>query len=699
MPEALRPFFAPTGVAIVGASSNPAKLSYGILENLTQYGYTGKIYPVNPKSKEILGLKCFPDIQSLPDPVELAVVVLPANFAPQVLEDCGKRGIKAVTIISGGFKEIGEEGLALEQQCLEIARQYDIRLVGPNCVGTMDLYSGLNTTFIRGVPDRGGIGFLSQSGAICGGVVDYVKGKGVGFSHFISMGNELDVTETDMIEYLGEDPNVRVIAGYIESIQNGAHFIEVAGKVSKKKPIVLLKAGRSGAGARAVSSHTGSIAGSHAAYQAAFQQSGVIEVDTVAQLFDVALAFDKQSLPLGKRTAIITNSGGPAALASDALEVHGLELANLSESTRKSLRAVLNPSAQVGNPVDMLGGAEPHEYEQALTAVVQDPNVDNVLTILVPTSLVNPSEIADAIIKSCQNQPKTALAVIFGEESIHDPRKLLHANQIPMYVFPETPAYVLGSMAKYANWIAKPLKSQWQKPVIFRDRVQTLLEKNKNEKAVGEADTRPILEAYGIPVVTGAVATSADEAVQIAEESGLPVVMKIVSPEIIHKSDMGGIRLNLNEPQAVRTAYSEMLEDIKQRKPDARIEGVLIEKMADKGSEVIVGMKRDPSFGPLMMFGLGGIYVELFKDVGFSISPQSTEDVMEMIKSTKAGKLLAGLRGQTPADLPAVAEIILRMANLARDFPEILEMEINPLRVYDEGCGALALDGRIILND
>ena len=699
MPDSLKPFFSPKGVAVIGASSNPAKLSFGILENLTQYGYTGKIYPVNPKSDEILGLKCYADVRSLPDPVDLAVVVLPSTFAPQVLRDCGDRGIKAVTIISGGFKEVGEEGLALENQCLEIAHHYGIRIVGPNCVGTMDLFSGLNTTFIRGMPDKGGIGFLSQSGAICGGVVDYVKGKGVGFSHFISMGNELDVTETDMIEYLGDDPNVHVIAGYIEAIQDGERFLEVASKVSRKKPIVLLKAGRSGAGARAVSSHTGSIAGTHAAYQAAFEQSGVIEVDTVSQLFDVALAFDKQPLPRGKRTAIITNSGGPAALASDALDNHHFELANLSSETSQQLRAVLNPSAQVANPVDMLGGAEPHEYESALKAVVNDDGVDNVLTILVPTSLVNPSEIAAAIIRACGNQSKTSLSVIFGEESISQPRRLLHENQIPMYVFPETPAYVLGAMARYADWIGKPAAPQWRFPTVNKNIVQQLLEKNKTEKAVGEADTRPILEAYGIPVVQGGMADNPQSAIEVADRIGFPVAMKIVSPDIIHKSDMGGIRLNLKDAQAVKSAFEDMMSQIKDRAPQARIEGVLLEKMADKGSEVIVGMKRDPSFGPLMMFGLGGIYVELFKDVGFGISPTRLEEAQEMIRSTHAGKLLGGLRGQTPADLNAVAETVLKLANLARDFPEILEMEINPLRVYEEGQGVLALDGRIILSD
>ena len=336
MQSSLTPFFNPKGVAIIGASSNPNKLSYGIFRNLTQYGFQGKIYPINPNAKEILGLPCYPDVSSIPGEVDLAVSVVAGQLTPDILEACGQRGIRAVTIISGGFREVGSDGTALEQRCLEIAHRYGMRLVGPNCVGTMDLHSGLNTTFIYGVPDKGHIGFLSQSGAICGGIVDYVRGKKVGFSNFASLGNEADVTETDVIEYLAEDPNTRVITAYVEAIRDGKKFLEVASRVSKLKPIVLLKAGKTNAGAKAVSSHTGSIAGSIAAYKAAFQQSGVIEVDTVADLFDVALAFDCQPLPQGNRTVILTNSGGPAALASDSLAANGLQLTALTDETQEN---------------------------------------------------------------------------------------------------------------------------------------------------------------------------------------------------------------------------------------------------------------------------------------------------------------------------------------------------------------------------
>ena len=395
MTHSLSPFFAPKGVAIIGASSNSNKLSFGIFKTLTLYGYQGGVYPVNPKASEILGLRCYPDVASVPDPVDLAVVVLPAESVPVTLEMCGKRGIRAVTIISGGFKEVGGEGKLLEEKCLQIARQYDMRLVGPNCVGTMDMHSGLNTTFIAGVPDRGAIAFLSQSGAVCGGIVDYVRGKQVGFSNFVSLGNEVDVTETDMIEFLADDPNTKVITAYVEMIRDGRRFLEVASKVSKKKPIVILKAGRTNAGARAVSSHTGSIAGAYTAYQAAFKQAGVIEVESVVEMFDVANALACQPLPEGVRTAIVTNSGGPAALTSDGLAANGLQLATLAKATQDHLRAHLNPSAQVGNPVDMLGGAEPGDYRMALQSVVEDAGVDLIVPILVPQALIYPEEVAE----------------------------------------------------------------------------------------------------------------------------------------------------------------------------------------------------------------------------------------------------------------------------------------------------------------
>lgn len=696
MQHGLTPFFAPRGVAIIGASATPNKLSYGILRNMTLYGFQGQIAPVNPKADQILGLTCYPDITSVPDPLDLAVIVLPAPAIPATLEACGQRGIRAVIIISGGFKEVGEEGAALEKQILEIAARYQMRLIGPNCVGTLDLYSGLNTTFIQGVPEKGGIGFISQSGAVGGGVVDYIRNKYIGFANFASLGNEADITETDVIEYLRQDEHTRVIAVYVEMIRDGQRFIQVARQTTPHKPIVLLKAGRTSAGARAVSSHTGSLAGSHAAYRAAFLQAGVIEAETVTDLFDISMALAHQPLPQGNRVAIITNAGGPAALLSDSLAEHGLQIADLEEQTRSALRGRLNPAAQVSNPIDMLGGAEPPEYEFALQQALADPNVDAAVVILVPQALVNPLEVAEKIVQVAAAHTKPVLTCFMGEWSVEKARQHLHSHGIPMYVFPEIPGRVLGAMLQYARWLNQPPYETAPLQGIDRNAAAQILAQAADQTALGEAQTRPLFEAYGIPLVAGEAAHSPQQAAEAARRLGFPVALKIISADILHKSDVGGIRLNLNDPQSVEAAYQDMFSSIAARLPQARLEGVLVERMAEKGQEVIIGMRRDPNFGPLMMFGLGGIYVELFGDVSFRVAPLSRRDALEMIQQTHAGKLLSGFRGAEPGDLQAVVDVILRLSQLALDFPQIAEMEINPLRVFPHGV--LALDGRIILS-
>ncbi|MBI4928974.1 MAG: acetate--CoA ligase family protein [Anaerolineae bacterium] len=695
--SSLTPFFNPKGVAIIGASSNPNKLSFGIFSNLTQYGYQGGIYPINPNAKEILGLQCYPDVASIPGEVDLAVSVVSGGLTPDILKACGERGIRAVTIISGGFREVGEDGKSLEQRCLEIAHQYHMRLIGPNCVGTMDLHSGLNTTFIYGVPDKGGIGFISQSGAICGGIVDYVRSKHVGFSNFASLGNEADVTETDVIEYLATDPNTRVITVYAEGIQDGRRFLEVARRVSRTKPIVLLKAGKTNAGAKAVSSHTGSIAGSMAAYRAAFHQAGVIEVASVEELFDVALALDFQPRPSGNRTVIVTNSGGPAALASDSLAENGLVLGSLTPETQQAMRARLNPSAQVSNPVDMLGGAEPGDYRMALEMVLADPLVDAVVPILVPQALIKPEEVAHAVLDITRSTNKPVVTCFMGDRAVDGAREILHAGRVPMFTFPESVGRALGGLSTYQKWLERtpidwPMSGRGLKKAVLPG-----LQQHLGQGSLGEKDTRPVFEAYDIPIVEGGFAKSADEAAQIAATINTAVVMKIVSPDILHKSDSGGIRLNLIGGESVRTAFKEMMEKVQSTHPEAHLEGVMIEKMAPKGVEVIVGMRRDPSFGPLLMFGLGGIYVELYTDVSFRVAPVSVDEAREMILDTKAGRLLTGFRGAAEADLDSVIDCIQKISRLSLDHPEIEEVEVNPLVVYPKGQGSVALDGRVIL--
>jgi acetyl coenzyme A synthetase (ADP forming)-like protein len=697
MPDSLLPFFQPNCVAIIGASQNPKKLSNGIVKNMLAYGYQGKIYPVNPKAEEILGLKCYPDISKIPGDVDLAVIILPAPFIASVLTNCGEKGVEAVTVISGGFKEVGAEGAALEKELLKILAKYHMRMIGPNCVGTMNLYTGLNTTFIRGTPAVGGIGFISQSGAVCGGVVDHVVNKGIGFSHFLSLGNEADVSETDMIEYLGEDADTNVIAAYIEGIQDGRRFIEVSREITRKKPIVVLKAGRSQEGAKAVSSHTGSLAGSHAAYKAAFTQSGMIEIFSITDMLNCAKALDWLRPPGGNRAVIVTNSGGPAALASDSFSDFGIQLAQLSDKTQALIAEKLDPSAQVANPVDMLGGAAEDEYAHALDYSLRDDEIDMALAILVPQSLVDPVKIAQSIVNVSKRTDKPVIACLMGFASVQEAGALLHANHIPMIDFPAQVGVMFNALIKHGENQKRALRRFDEQKVDLKNKAYDVFNKQDGLKNWAEHLTRDVLEAYRIPLVEGKFVKSVDQAVAAADAIGYPVVIKGASKNVLHKSDAHAVLVGIENASDLRDAYKNILENIRKSHPDAILDGTLIEKMAPEGEEVIIGMKRDPSFGPLVMFGMGGVFVELFGDVAFRVAPLTVDDVREMIRSTKAYQLLSGWRGGPMYDLSAIENAVLKLSQLALDFPEIEEIEINPLRVFPEGKGALALDCRMIV--
>ncbi len=698
MTQTLNSFYKPKSVAIIGASSNPGKLSHGIIRNLVQGSYSGDIFPINPGSSEILGMTSYKTIENVPKDVDLAVIVLPANLIPEALISCGEKGVRAAIIISGGFKEIGPSGAILEQQCAAIGKRYSMRLIGPNCVGTLDLYSGLNTTFIKGIPEKGHIGFVSQSGAVCGAVVDIVQDLGIGFSSMASLGNEMDVNETDIIEYLWKEENTRVICAYVESIHDGGRFIEIASKVTRDKPIVLLKAGRSGAGAQAVSSHTGSIAGSYDAYLAAFKQSGVTVVNTLQELIDVSLGFSLQPLPGGKNTVIITNSGGPAALAADTLEVNDLALPVLQPQVQQNLAKVLPPNSQVMNPIDMLGGADQQEYSAAIQGIMAEKDIHNAVIILTPQALVNPLEIAEAILLSTKNREKTIISCFVGGTSIPDARRFLHKNNIPMYIFPDQPGRVLGAMLEHRSRLEK--KQIHEDKVIQRDQAGagSIIQLLRSKRIIGEAGTRPLLEAYHIPVIPGGTAASAQQSLIIAEDIGFPVVMKIAAEDVFHKSEIGGVILNLENGTDVITAFNDLKKRYQNNNLDHSPLVVLIEKMASRGHEVIIGMKRDPTFGPLMMLGMGGTMVELTRDVSFRIAPLRMDTVLEMISELNTGSILYGFRGSQPADVQKLAEIMISLGQMALDFPIIQEIEINPLMLLDDGKGAYALDARMVLS-
>jgi len=697
MRESLKPFFEPASVAVIGASKNPDKLSNGIVKNLLAYGYDGRVYPINPKEKEILGLKCYASILDVKNPVDLAVIILPAKFIATVITDCGKKGVKAVTVISGGFKEVGPDGSALEKELITIAKKYHMRMIGPNCVGTMNLITGLNTTFIRGIPSTGGIGFISQSGAICGGVVDHVAHQGIGFSHFLSLGNEADVSETDMIEYLAVDKNTDVIAAYIEGVKDGQRFVHIARDVTRVKPIVVLKAGRSAEGAKAVSSHTGSLAGSHVAYAAAFAQSGIIEVSTTTDLLNCSMALDWLKPPSGNRAVIVTNSGGPAALASDSFSEHDIRLAELSKTTQIALGEKLNASAQVANPVDMLGGAAEEEYAHALTQTLQDKGVDMALAVLVPQALVDPVKIAQAIVDASNHTKKPIIACLMGYASIQEARDTLHANEVPMIDYPSQAGVIFSALLKHGKNLLSSARVAQDIESSKKENVLSILKEYPGLKLWGEHLTRDVLAVYGIPLVMGKLVQTVEDALISADVLGYPVVLKGASKDVLHKSDAQAVAVNIINNTALKEAYQRITDNMKRLNPDAEFDGMLVEKMAAEGKEVIIGLKRDTSFGSLIMFGMGGVFVELFKDVAFRIAPLTLEDVAEMIRSTKAYQLLNGWRGGLTYDISTIEDVIMKISQLAIDNPQISELEINPLRVFPEGEGALALDCRMIL--
>jgi len=695
----LEAFIAPRAVAVIGASRDPLKLGYGVLSNIIKSGFKGKIFPINPNATEILGLKCYPSILSVPDEIDLAVIVIPAPFVLQAAEECGKKGVKGLIVISAGFKEVGKEGLEREKELVEIARRYGMRILGPNVLGLIDTVIPLNASFAASMALPGSIAFMSQSGALCTSVLDMSLTEGIGFSRFVSLGNKADLNEVDFLELWEEDPNTRVIAAYLEGVVNGPRFLEVARRVTRSKPIIAIKAGTTGAGAKAVSSHTGTLAGSEKAYEAAFKQTGIIRARSVQDLFDLAVGFARHPLLEKNAIVIITNAGGPGIMAVDACERLGLGVASLSHETIAFLKEHLPPAASVLNPVDVLGDALADRYALALEAVLKDPNVGGVLVILTPQVMTQIEETAKVVGEIASRYSKPVLASFMGRATVEKGARILREYRIPNYEVPERAVAVFKAMWEYREWLGRPIPE----PPTFEfdvEKIRETIAQAREEKRLllGDSEARAILEACGIKGPRTALARTPEEAVAIAEEIGFPVAMKIASPDIIHKTDIGGVRLNIQSPSEVRDAFDLLIYRATRYMPDATIWGCQVQQMVKGGKEVIVGMSRDPQFGPLVMFGLGGIYVEILKDVSFRIAPISRKEAEEMIEEVKSIQLLKGVRGEPPRDLKAVVDVILRVAKLVVDFPEIVEMDINPLMVLEEGKGAMAVDVRITLS-
>jgi acetate---CoA ligase (ADP-forming) len=698
----LKPFFEPSSVAVIGASSNTSKLGYAVLKNLHEGGYSkrGKIYPINPGAEEILGYPAFPSVEEVPDPIDLAVIVIPYPLVPDALRTCGKKGIPAAIIISAGFREAGEEGLERELELIEIAREYEIRLIGPNCLGIIDTFTPLNASFAAGTPPSGPMAFMSQSGALGTAVLDIALSGQLGLSKFVSLGNKADVNEIDLLKAWEDDENTAAILIYNEGIPNGAEFIEVARQVARCKPVVAIKSGVTQAGSRAVSSHTGSLAGSEQAYQAAFQQAGVIRADSMQDLFDMALALAYQPPLAGDRIAIITNAGGPGILATDALERAKLSLARFELETQHALEQYLPDAASAANPVDVLGDARADRYRFALETVAADPNVDGMMVVLTPQAMTEIEATAEAVVELSKNVDKPILACFMGEASLKNAINKLVANGVPNYPFPERAALAFHAMSDYREIKARP-QLEFVHYEVDALSVRRLFERVKAEDrvSIGDFESREVLTAYGMEIPASEIAANPDEAIEIATRIGFPVVLKIASPDILHKTDVGGVKVGLRNPEEVRDAFELMVYRAERYIPDANIWGCLVQQMVPQGGlEVLVGMNRDPQFGPLVTFGLGGIYVETLKDVTFRVAPFSKQEAEQMLQEIRAHALLDGVRGQPAYDKEAIVDVLLRIGQLVGDFPEIAELDINPLMVYPQKRGAIAIDMRLILS-
>ncbi|GAB4569150.1 MAG: acetate--CoA ligase [Anaerolineae bacterium] len=694
----LEPFTSPRSVAVIGASNTPGKLGYAVLQNVIQYGFRGQIYPINPRGGEILGLRAYPSVLDVPDPIDLAIIVIPAQFVAEALEQCGQKGIKGAVIISAGFREVGREGLERERELVRIAEKYGMRLIGPNCLGIIDTVASLNGSFAATMPDPGHIAFMSQSGALCTSVLDMAKADQVGFSRFVSIGNKADLNETDFLKAWADDPESNVITAYLEGITDGPRFMEVARRVTRKKPVIAIKSGVTSAGSRAVSSHTGTLAGSDRAYDAAFLQTGIIRAHSVQELFDYAIAFARQPLLKSNQVGVITNAGGPGIMCTDALEKLGLKVATLTEETREFLRPRLPSAASVLNPVDVLGDALADRYELAIEAVAKDPNVGAVIVILTPQFMTEIEKTAEAVVRVAKMVDKPIFGCFMGAVNVGAGIKILNEGGVPNYQVPERAAAALAAMWKYRMWLQRE-EEEIPQFDVDRDRVREIFEQVRasGRVTIGEAEARAVLEAYGVPMPKSKLARTPEEAVALAEQIGYPVVLKIASPDILHKTDIGGVKINLNTPADVRDAFDLIVYRATRYMPNAEIWGCLVQRQVSGGKEVILGMSRDPQFGPLLLFGLGGIYVEALKDVTFRVAPIGHRTALEMMHEIRAYPLLRGVRGEAPSDLEATADIMLRISQLVTDFPEIVELDINPLKVFDQGNGAVALDMRLVL--
>ncbi len=700
----LNNFFNPKSIAVIGASAKKEKLGYAILKNILDGGYKGKVYPVNLKSKKILGLRVYPSVLEIKNKIDLAVIIVPSKAVNFVLEECGKEKIKNIIIISAGFKEIGGEGAVLEKEMAEIAKKYNMKIIGPNCLGILDSVNNLNASFADGMIKKGLIGFISQSGAICSAMLDWANLNEVGFSKFISIGNKVSVSEIELFRFFKNDRKTKAVLAYLESINNGKEFMKAAAELAETKPLIILKPGKSEASRKAMASHTGSLAGKEEAIKIAFRQAGIVRVDNLEELFNIAKFLSRYDDLKNNKIAVITNAGGPGVVSADEIEKNNLKLASLSENTTSVLKKNLPPAANTDNPVDVIGDARADRYKIALKTLLNDKNVGGIVFILTPQRVTEIKKTANDLVKLSKNKNKPTLASFVGGKAVEKEVRKLNRSPLAVYNYPSRAIFSLGKFwqCRQARKVAGDYLRMVEKltpghshegnniPLIpFNKRGSNPPLTPPKRRILNFIESLDILKQYKIPVVKSLLAHNSGEAVKLARKIKYPVAMKIFSKEITHKTEAGGVRVNIKNDFEVREYY-----DIIYKRLENKLEGMIIQPMAE-GTEVILGVKRDENFGHLLMFGLGGIYTEIIKDISFRLAPINKSEALKMIKEIKSFKILNGWRGLPKADINSIADSLVSLSNLVSDHPEIKELDINPLMVSKKEC--LAVDVRILL--
>ncbi|MDM8517112.1 acetate--CoA ligase family protein [Desulfobacterales bacterium HSG16] len=705
--------FSPQSVAVIGASSAPGKVGHDIFANILKGQYTGTLYPVNPSAKSILSVRAYKDLNDIPDLVDLAMIILPPHLAVKSVEESIKKDVKGIVIVSAGFREVGSEGRKMEDRITDMCKEANIRVIGPNCLGVINPLPdvSLNASFSSRMPKTGNISFISQSGALCTAVLDFAADRDFGFSKFISIGNKADVDELDLLRYFHKDMDTEVIMIYLEELRRGPEFIEAVKEITsgeRPTPVLVIKSGKTSAGAQAAASHTGALAGSEAVYDSIFKQSGMIRVDSINELFDFASAFAyknesslgkfRRKVPDGNKVAIVTNAGGPGIVATDMTVNSGLRLAKFQEETIEALASHLPATANLNNPVDVIGDAAQDRYENALTAVIRDNEVDGALVILTPQSMTNALATAEAIARIAKFTHKPILCCFMGIVDVSQGAKYLQEHGIPVFRFPESAAKAFGTLYQYSKWLNQQQMAQF----TFKHDVEgasKIIDEclAQGKTRIGELEGNRLLACYGFNVLPTSLATTGEEAASISDEMGYPVVMKIVSEQILHKTDAGGVKIGIKTKEEALKAFDDIVESAHKFSSDAVIDGVLIQKMAEPGTEVILGVNRYPIFGPLLMFGFGGIFVEVFQDVAFRLAPIGRNEARRMIREIKGYKLFTGFRGRPPADTEAIEKLVVSLSDMVTNHPQILEMDINPLLLHEKGRGATVADCRMIL--